>query len=124
MSALNDLATIEPTQIWTDVIGRIVQGEKITMAVVELPPDGLVPEHRHPNEQLGLCLSGTVTFRVGDEERSLGPGGTWRIPADIPHEARAGSAGAVVVEVFSPIRDDWADLGKASNGTPRWPVTT
>ncbi|MFC6901238.1 cupin domain-containing protein [Nonomuraea dietziae] len=84
-------------------------------------PHGLVPEHRHVNEQIGLCLQGTLTFRVGQETRGLGPGGTWRILAHVPHEAQAGPEGAVVVEVFAPVRDDWAELEQAAPATPRWP---
>lgn len=122
--ALRDLAAIQPTLIWEDVIARIVHGDRITLAVVELPPGGLVPEHRHENEQVGLCLKGTVTFRVGDEKRELGPGGTWRILADIPHEAEAGPEGAVVVEVFSPVRDDWDGLERAPQSVPQWPAAT
>jgi unsaturated pyranuronate lyase len=121
MSAMRELGSIRPTRIWSDVMARIVQGERVTMAVVELPPGGIVPEHRHPNEQLGLCLEGAVTFRVGDETRQLGPGGTWRILSDVPHEVEAGPAGAVVVDVFSPVRDDWGRLEPASEAPPRWP---
>jgi quercetin dioxygenase-like cupin family protein len=47
-------------------------------------------------------------LRVRDEERTLGPGGTWRIEAKAPHTAQAGPEGAVVIDVFSPPRDDWA----------------
>ncbi|MEV4165840.1 cupin domain-containing protein [Nonomuraea dietziae] len=118
---LTHLNAIPPTRIWKDVLARVVQGEQLTLAVVELPPNGLVPEHRHVNEQIGLCLQGTLTFRVGQETRGLGPGGTWRILAHVPHEAQAGPEGAVVVEVFAPVRDDWAELEQATPATPRWP---
>ncbi|TYB53488.1 cupin domain-containing protein [Nonomuraea sp. PA05] len=118
---LTTLNAIPPTRIWQDVLARVIHGEQLTLAVVELPPGGLVPEHRHANEQLGLCLHGTLTFRVGEETRELGPGGSWRILANVPHEAQAGPSGAVVVEVFAPVRDDWADLEQAAPGPPRWP---
>ncbi|MBB3725010.1 cupin domain-containing protein [Nonomuraea dietziae] len=118
---LTHLNAIPPIRIWKDVLARVVQGEQLTLAVVELPPHGLVPEHRHVNEQIGLCLQGTLTFRVGQETRGLGPGGTWRILAHVPHEAQAGPEGAVVVEVFAPVRDDWAELEQAAPATPRWP---
>lgn len=121
---LTHLNAIPPTRIWNDVLARVVQGEQLTLAVVELPPNGLVPEHRHVNEQIGLCLQGTLTFRVGQETRGLGPGGTWRILAHVPHEAQAGPEGAVVVEVFAPVRDDWAELEQAAPATPRWPPST
>jgi len=122
VSNLQDIATVAPKIVWDGVTARIVEGERISMAIVELEPDGLVPDHRHQNEQLGFVLEGEVRFRIGDEERTLGPGGTWRILADVSHEARAGADGAVVVDVFTPVRDDWSALAPGPVTQPRWPV--
>ena len=109
MSNLVDLADLQPIQIWDAVVGRRLQGERLTLAVVELAPGAAVPEHRHPNEQCGLVIEGEVTFRIGVEERVLGPGGTWRILGGMPHSVQTGAGGAVVVDVFAPARDDWDD---------------
>jgi quercetin dioxygenase-like cupin family protein len=87
----------------------------LTVAVVELAPNAIVPEHRHPHEQCGLVIEGEVRFRIGDEERVLGPGGTWRILGDTPHEVVTGPEGAVVIDTFSPRRDDWADRPAAGS---------
>ena len=91
------------------------------MSVVELDPGAVVAEHSHENEQLGIVLRGTMDFRVGDERRELGLGGTWRIPANTPHEATAGPDGAVVIDVFAPPRDDFRELpscGDRSGASP------
>jgi quercetin dioxygenase-like cupin family protein len=88
--------------------------------VIELDPGSIVPEHRHENEQLGMVLRGSLVFRVGEESRELGPGATWSIPANTPHEVRTGPDGAVVVDVFAPIRDDWKAL-ETLERPPRWP---
>ena len=110
MPNLADLADLEPIQVWDGVVARRVQGERLTLAVVELLPDSIVPEHRHPNEQCGLVIEGEVRFRIGDEERVLGPGGTWRILGDTPHSLVTGPGGAVLIDVFAPPRDDWSTL--------------
>ena len=49
---------------------RVIRGDQLTLAVVELDPGAIVPEHRHDNEQFGLVLEGTVTFTVGDETQA------------------------------------------------------
>jgi quercetin dioxygenase-like cupin family protein len=121
MSAFADLGTLNPQDIWNGVGVRAVHGERITLGIVELDPDALVPEHSHENEQLGLVLQGSMTFRVGDESRELGPGGTWNIPANVPHEVAAGPEGAVVVDVFAPTRDDWSQFEPQAPREPRWP---
>ena len=110
VGAFESLETIAPQRIWTGVVARTVNGERMTMAVVELEPGAVVPDHHHENEQLGIVLEGSLTFRVGQETRELGPGGTWRILSETPHEVEAGPEGAVVIDVFAPVRSDWAEL--------------
>lgn len=121
MTAFQELASVPPKQIWDGVVARIVESERITMAIVELAPDSVVPQHRHENEQVGFVLQGSVTFTVGDETRQLGPGGTWRILANILHDVEVGPDGAVVAEVYSPIRADWATYEPQAPTSPRWP---
>lgn len=122
MGNLVDLASVAPLEVWGDAVrARRIEGERITLAVVELAPNALVPEHRHAAEQLGLVIEGSVRFRIDDEIRELGPGGTWRILSDRPHEVVAGPDGAVVVDVFNPVRADWATLPVLDQTAPRWP---
>ena len=119
--AFGDLAQIAPLPIWTGIVARSVSGDRITLAIVELDAGAIVAEHAHENEQLGIVLRGSMSFRVGDETRELGPGGTWTIPANTPHEATAGLEGAVVIDVFAPPRDDWRALEPLQARPPRWP---
>lgn len=93
----------------------------MTLSVVELDANSLVPEHAHENEQIGIVIAGRLRFTIGEETQEFGPGGSWRILANVPHEAQAGSEGAVVVEVFSPIRTDWHEIADESPRKPRWP---
>jgi len=116
-----ELADVPRTAIWDGVQARLVQSELITLAIVELAPNSVVPAHRHHNEQLGFVIQGSLRFTVDGETREFGPGGTWRILANVPHEARAGAEGAVVAEVYSPIRQDWAALAPLPATEPRWP---
>lgn len=121
MSAFDELDLMRPIGIWDGVVARTVDGDLGSMAVVELDPNSVVHEHSHANEQLGMVIQGTVSFRVGDEVRELGPGATWRIPPNVPHEVHTGPDGAVVLDVFSPRRDDWRALERLDARPPRWP---
>jgi quercetin dioxygenase-like cupin family protein len=121
MSAFDDLTAMAPRQIWEQIVARSVHGERLTMAVVELDPGAVAREHSHENEQLGVVLQGTIDFRVGDERRTLGPGETWCIPANTPHEAIAGPEGTVVIDVFAPIRADFRDMDGLAPRPTRWP---
>jgi quercetin dioxygenase-like cupin family protein len=123
VSNLIDLANVPVIDVWGESVrARRVEGEWVTLALVELAPDSIVPGHRHDNEQLGMVITGNVTFTIGDETRELGPGGTWRIPADTPHQVSVGAAGAVVIDIFSPIRGDWDALPSKPASAPIWPA--
>jgi quercetin dioxygenase-like cupin family protein len=123
MSNLKNLSDLALLEIWGDQVrARRVEGERITLAIVELAPNAVVPEHRHAAEQLGMVIRGQMHFTVDGETRDLGPGGTWRILGDRPHDVVAGPDGAVVIDVFTPIRSDWADRAIVDPApAPRWP---
>jgi unsaturated pyranuronate lyase len=121
VSPFADLGEIPPHRIWDGVLGRVVAGERVTFVVVELDPNAVVPEHAHENEQLGVLAEGSMRFRIGDEERELGPGGTWQIPPHAPHEVTAGPDGAVAIEVFAPPRGDWDMLDRGEPSPSLWP---
>jgi quercetin dioxygenase-like cupin family protein len=121
VSAFTDLGTVAPQRIWDGVSGRVVHGERVTFALVELDPGATVPEHSHDNEQLGIVIVGSLTFTVDGDTRELGPGQAWCITKNLPHSVVAGPDGAVLVEVFSPVRDDWAGLVTDEPRPARWP---
>jgi quercetin dioxygenase-like cupin family protein len=105
--SFDHLDGIDPYRIWDGVTGRVVHGERVTFAQIDLEPNCVVPEHSHENEQVGLLLDGSMTFTIGGESRELGPGATWSIAANVPHSVETGPDGAVVIEVFAPPRIDW-----------------
>jgi quercetin dioxygenase-like cupin family protein len=121
MSAFDRLGELAPQVLTDGVIARVVAGERVTFAVIELDPGAVVPEHAHDNEQLGVLASGSLRFRIGEESRDVEAGGTWAIPPNVPHDVVAGPDGAVAIEVFVPARADWAGLAGRERSAPRWP---
>jgi len=93
----------------------------MTFALVELGPDSVVAEHQHINEQMGIVLTGLLRFTVGGETKELRPGDTYVIEGGVPHHAAAGPEGAVVIDVFSPVREDWRRFAPGPPAPARWP---
>jgi quercetin dioxygenase-like cupin family protein len=119
MTAFSSIGELEILRIWDGVHGRAAIGEQASLVYLELDPDTVVPEHRHPHEQTGILLKGGVRFTVGDETKDLRPGDMWVIPGNTPHDVVAGPDGATIVELFAPPREDWAGLERL----PAAPVT-
>jgi quercetin dioxygenase-like cupin family protein len=121
MSAFGPIRDITPLQLAPGLAARAVVGKRMTLAIVDLEPNAVAPEHHHENEQLGFVIAGTFNFKVGGEERLLRAGDTYTIASNVSHGGVAGPDGATVCDVFAPVRADWAALKRMDPTAGRWP---
>jgi len=121
MKTYQPLSDLRPYQIRDGIAARAVNGERMTLAVVDLDPNAVLAEHRHPNEQMGFIISGSMTMRIGGDSRELRAGDTYVIPGDTPHDAVTGPDGCTAVDVFAPVRADWEKLPRLEPSAGRWP---
>lgn len=56
--------------------------------------------HTHPHHKVLFCVDGEITFFVGGEQWPMRPGDRLDLPANTPHEAKAGPAGVTCVEAY------------------------
>ena len=82
METFKSLREIAPQRIWEGVLARVVEGDTMSFALVELAPNSVVAEHQHHNEQMGIVLRGSMTFTIGGEPRLLHTGDTYNIPGE------------------------------------------
>ncbi len=79
---------------------------------VRIEPNREMPRHQHPQEQLGVMLEGSLELTINDETRLLKPGDAYTIPGDVPHHARTYADGCLVLDIFSPPREDYARMAR------------
>jgi quercetin dioxygenase-like cupin family protein len=84
---------------------RPIVGERLNIQEVVLEPGAVAPVHTHDEEQIGFVVSGEIEFTDGDSTWRLGPGDCYHAPPGVPHGATAGTEGCVVVDAFSPPRE-------------------
>jgi quercetin dioxygenase-like cupin family protein len=97
----------EPVEQLNDRIGRqMLHTETMTIARIVLGAGAVVPRHQHENEQVANVLEGRLRFLIGDQEEIVSAGESIAVPANAPHEVEA-LAPSVVLDVFSPVREDW-----------------
>ena len=89
------------------VHARPFWGDDLMLVVVDLDPYAEVPLHAHPHEQAGTVLDGEIRFVIAGERKTLHNGDLYFIPKDIEHSATAGDMGARVIDIFTPIREDF-----------------
>ena len=99
---------IAPEQINPSISRRFITGDHVTLARFELAQGGIVPRHAHPNEQVSFVVTGKLKFRIDEKEVVVASGEVLQIPGGVPHEVEV-IEDALVIDVFSPIRQDWID---------------
>lgn len=76
--------------------------DDITLIVEEIAPGDRIPLHTHPINEVIVILEGDPEITLGDETRTLGPGGVVFIPAGTPHRTRNATTSPVRVHAMFP----------------------
>ena len=104
-----DPKQLPPLEILPGCRTRIPYGQNLMLSYLEIDDGAEVPLHSHPHEQGGILLSGRLELTIGEETRLCEAGSLFLIPPNVPHRAVAVGGQAVVLDVFSPIREDYAE---------------
>jgi quercetin dioxygenase-like cupin family protein len=89
---------------------RTPHGQNLMLSHLEMDTGAEIPWHHHPHEQGGMLIKGKLQLSIGDETRLCEPGSMFLIPPNIPHRAVAIEGPVLVLDVFSPIREDYAEM--------------
>ena len=89
------------------VHARTFWAEKMLLAHVELEAYAEVANHSHRHEQCGTVVAGKIVLSINGEKRTLTAGDCYVIPAGVEHWATTGSTPATLVDVFSPVREEY-----------------
>jgi unsaturated pyranuronate lyase len=87
-------------------LSTLVHGEKTLMGRFSLEQGAVIPPHSHHHEQTGIMISGKLHFKLEDEVFEVETGDSWCIPGGAEHSVEA-LEDSVVIEVFSPVREDY-----------------
>jgi quercetin dioxygenase-like cupin family protein len=71
----------------SEATGRRYRGERIEVALARYPAGSRVASHATPHEQVHSILRGRARFRVGAEERVVGPNEAVLVRPGVPHSA-------------------------------------
>jgi quercetin dioxygenase-like cupin family protein len=105
-----------PTRQWADVpahrIGegierQMIVGERLMMCRLTIGPRVDTPVHSHPHEQMTVVERGRVRFTIGGQERLAVAGDVLHFPPNVMHGATMLDEEVVLIDIFTPIREDF-----------------
>ncbi len=100
---------VKAFELAAGVNGRPLFGSGAMINLIEFEPGAVVPLHSHPHEQLGIVLRGMQALVVDGEPHELGPMEGYVLPSGVEHSAYCGPDGALVIDIFQPVREDYRD---------------
>ena len=85
---------------------QVMHSDYMTIARLDLKKGAVVPRHHHVNEQVANVESGRLRFIFDEQEVIVEAGESMQIASNIPHRVEV-LEDSIVVDVFSPKREDW-----------------
>lgn len=84
----------------------LAHSDKVMLTEHDLDEGAILPEHKHPHEQLTYLLSGELLFEMDKEHFTLFQGDSIAVPSDVVHKAVALKK-SVALDIFAPARTDY-----------------
>jgi len=97
-------------QVEPGLVLRPVFGRNLTLSFVSMEPHSVAPVHRHPQEQIGTVIEGSYEFELAGEKKVVRRGDVYVVPPNVPHGAVTHEEGCLVLDVFSPPREAFAEI--------------
>ena len=100
------LNTMAPREIMPGFNGRMVHGDKMSLAFWEVREGAEVPPHQHEHEQIMHVLEGQFEFTLDGHTGTYGPGDIVLIPSGAMHSGKALTA-CRLLDAFAPVREEY-----------------
>jgi quercetin dioxygenase-like cupin family protein len=106
-SSHTDWAKVSVEQLAAGIERQMVIGENLMICRLRIAPHIVTPSHDHPHEQMTLVERGRVLFTIGTEQRVAQAGDVLHFPPGTWHGATMLDEEVILVDIFSPIREDF-----------------
>ena len=99
--------TVPVESIAQGIDRQMVVGQKIMICRLRFDAFVDTPVHSHPHEQMTFVMKGKVKFTIDCLATIAAPGDILHFPPDTPHGATMLDEEVVLIDIFSPIREDF-----------------
>ena len=106
-----DWSSIPVEQIADGIERQMIWGEQLMVCRLRIAPRVVTAIHAHPHEQITLVERGRVRFTVNGDDRIVSAGAVLYFPSGIAHGATMLDEEVVLIDIFSPVREDFLPGG-------------
>ena len=85
----------------------LAENEQLMLVEFAFAANGIGAPHSHPHIQATYVKSGRFEFTVAGETFTVGPGDSFVVPSGAAHGCRALGEPGVLIDTFTPRRDDF-----------------
>ena|SRR5258708_39506104 len=104
---VTDWDRVESRVVDKGIKRQMVVGQNIMVCRFTFDPFVVTDEHTHPHEQVTLVVKGKVKFTLSGAERIVCAGDVLHFPSNNKHGATMLDEEVVLIDIFSPIREDF-----------------
>ena len=104
---VTDWSKIPVEQTAEGIERQMIIGEKLMICRLRFAPFVVTKEHDHPHEQMTIVEKGRVRFFIEGEEKIAEPGDVLQFPSNCWHGATMLDEEVVLIDIFTPIREDF-----------------
>ena len=102
-----DWSAVPVEHVAEGIARQMVYGERIMVCRLTIAARTVTPIHSHMHEQVTLVERGRADFFVAGERRVAKAGDVLVFPSNILHGATMLDEEVVLVDIFSPLREDF-----------------
>lgn len=104
-----DWSTIPVEKTAEGIERQMLVGKNMMICRFRFAPFVVTPEHEHPHEQMTIVERGRVRFFIEGKERVASEGDILHFPPNCWHGATMMDQEVVLIDIFSPIREDFLE---------------
>ena len=104
-----DLSRVPQVQVAPGIKRQMINGQNVMLCRFTFDPFLVTPEHTHPHEQMTLVMKGKVKFIIDGVTSIVSAGDILHFPPHVRHGATLLDEEVVLIDVFSPPREDFLE---------------
>ena len=104
---MRDWTSIPVERVAEGVERQMIWGDRLMVCRLRFAPRTVTAVHSHPHEQMTLVERGRVDFFVDGHRRTASAGDVLVFPSNVEHGATILDEEVVLVDIFSPLREDF-----------------